>query len=306
MGLKVPKVLLANIEIELDCKILSYIILGSGEHNINYLLKSSKGPFVLRIYANTQFDNALKEYKILKKLDGKFSPKVLYLDMSKRFIKQNYMIQEFIEGKTLQKFDKKSIVKAANLLKEVHKIVDLRTKRSWKNLITFWTENNILKNSKFLGDTFNEEIKSLHSKVIQKLTEIIPLVSKYERTSLTHDDIVPENFIEKKNGELVLIDWELACFDYFFFDFGSILAESNLSKDLEDLFLKTYGFGRDSSEKKIIKAVNCSRILSLIGWLIERIALNMQGKRSFALEDINKYKRKLKKELVHLETLLSK
>lgn len=57
--------LIKKIESELNCKIESHNTLGNGEHNVNFLLDTNKGKFVLRIYANTQFDNSEKEFKIL-------------------------------------------------------------------------------------------------------------------------------------------------------------------------------------------------------------------------------------------------
>lgn len=306
MEIKITQKLLNHIGEELDCKITNHEILGSGEHNINYILKSNKGKFVLRIYANTQFENADKEFKIMKKLDGRFTARVFYLDTSKEYLEQDYMIQEFIEGKTLINFDRTNIVKVAKLLKEIHKIKDLRKDRFWKNPISYWTKNNLLNNSKFISEEFSLEMKVLYEEVLQRLEEIKPFIKKYKRNSLMHDDPIPANFIEKKNGELILVDWELAGFDYFFFDFGCIIAESRINKELEQIFLEAYGFGINPNEKKVVDAICISRILSLIGWLIERIALSKQGKSSFALQDNDKYEKMLKEELKHIQMLLKK
>lgn len=306
MKIKITQKLLNHIEKELDCIIINHEIIGNGEHNINYILESNKGKFVLRIYANTQFKNADKEFKIMKKLDERFAARVFYLDTSKKYLEQDYMIQEFIQGKTLKNFDKTNIVKVAKLLKKIHKIKDSKKDRVWKNPISDWTKNNLLNNSKSISEEFGFEMKELYDDVLQRLEDIKPFIKKYKRNSLMHDDPIPTNFIEKENGELILVDWELAGFDYFFFDFGCVIAESNISEELEQLFLETYGFGINPEEKKVIDAICISRILSLIGWYIERIALSKQGKSSFALQDNNKYEKLLKEELKHIHKLLKK
>lgn len=305
MEIKVTQKLLDHIGRELGYDIKKCEILGHGEHNMNYVLKTDKENFVLRIYANTQFDNSKKEFEIMKRLNGKFSPKALYLDTSKEFIAQDYMIQKFIAGKILKEFNKNNISKVASLLKEIHKIKNIKKDREWKKPIGDWTKNNLLENSKFLGKEFNKEIENLYHEVLNRLEKIRPFVEKYKRTSLTHDDPIPENFMEKDNGELVLIDWELATFDYYFLDFGAVIAESHIDKELEKIFLESYGFGLNEVEKKIVDVVKINRILSLIGWLIERIATCKQGKELCAFQDKKKYDKKLKEELKHIRLLLN-
>jgi len=63
MKIKITKKLLSHLEKELKCDIEKYETIGHGEHNMNYVLKTDKGKFVLRIYANTQFDNSKKNLK---------------------------------------------------------------------------------------------------------------------------------------------------------------------------------------------------------------------------------------------------
>ena len=303
--IKITSKLTKSIESQLDCRILSHKPLGNGEHNVNFLLDTTKGNFVLRIYANVQFDNSEKEYKILKKLNGKYAPKVYYFDNSKSNFKYDYMIQEFIDGITLKKFSDNDLKNVAKIMKEIHQIKDLTKNREWKEPIGSWSKKNILQNSKYLGDEFHNEMKQLYSKVLKELEQIKSLIEKYDRVHLIHDDIIPENTIKTKEGNLVLIDWELATFEYFFFDFGCMIAENHLTKKQEEVFLKEYNFGLKPNEKKIVHAIKINRILSLISWLIERIASIKQGKKIFVGENISKYQNRLKKEIEHIYELLS-
>ena len=69
--------------------------------------------------------------------------------------------------------------------------------------------------------------------------------------------------------------------------------------------MKEYNFGLKPNEKKIVHAIKINRILSLISWLIERIASIKQGKKIFVGENISKYQNRLKKEIEHIYELLS-
>ena len=304
MKIEITQDLLDHIGKKLNCNIANYKILGHGEHNVNYTLETEIGKFVLRIYANNQLNTSKNEFEIMKNLNGRFSPKVFCLDTSKIFIAQHYMIQEFIEGKTLEKFDENNIRKVANLLKEVHKIKDSKKDRAWKFLISEWTKNNLLENSKFLDKNIHIRIKELYDEVLKKLEKIKPFMERYTRTSLTHDDTVPANFIEKNNGELILVDWELATFDYHLFDFGGVIAESHLSDKLEKIFLESYGFGLKKGERIIVQTIKINRILSLIGWLVERIAMIKQGVEVSVFDDNTNYEKRLEEELRYIRKLI--
>ena len=215
------------------------------------------------------------------------------------------MIQEFIDGITLQKFSENDLKKVSRIMKDIHQIKDLTRKREWKEPVGSWSKKNILQNSKYLGDEFHNEMKQLYSKVLKELEQIKSLISKYDRIHLIHDDIIPENTIKTKEGKLILIDWELATFEYFFFEFGCMIAENHLTKRQEEIFLKEYGFGLKPNEKKIVHAIKINRILSLISWLIERIASIKQGKQMFVGENLSKYKNRLENEIKHIHALLS-
>ncbi|MBU1199706.1 MAG: aminoglycoside phosphotransferase family protein [Nanoarchaeota archaeon] len=304
--IEITSKLIRKIELQLDCRISSYKTLGQGEHNVNFLLNTTKGNLVLRIYANTQFDNSKKEYFVLRKLKGQYAPRVYFFDNSKTDFKYDYMIQEFIEGVTLNKFSSNDLKQVAKILKEIHQIKDLRKKRDWKEPIGSWSRQNILQNSKYLGDEFHNNMKKIYTKVLNELEKVKPSIEKYERVHLIHDDVIPENIIKTKKGDLILVDWELATFDYFFFEFGCVIAENHLTKNQEDIFLEEYGFGIKQNEKKIIHAIKINRILSLISWLIQRIVSIKQGKQIFVGENVVKYKNRLEKEIIHIEQLLSK
>lgn len=302
---KITSELLNKLELKLDFKIFSYESLGDGNHNINFVLKTSKGNFVLRIYANSQFNNSLKEFKILKKLDGFHAPKVYFFDDSKNVLEFDYLIQEFIEGSVLKNFSESDFKEVVRILKDINKIKDVNELKNSKESIGFWTKNNLLKNSELLGFEFNSEMKKIYSKVIVKFKESDSLISKYEPIHLIHNDLIPSNIIRKPNGDLVFIDWEFANFNYFFSDLAIFIVGNLLSKKDELLVLKEYGFGLSSDEKKLILREKLKASLVNIAWLIERISSFKQGKQLIHKSDsVEKYQNSLEKNLNYINSLL--
>ena len=300
--MKIPKELIKNIESKLNCKITSHKVLGSGAHNLNYLLETDKGKFVLRIYANLQFDNCEKEDAILEKLDGQFAPKALLSDTAKKFIEYNYMIQEFIEGQPIKELSDDLIIKIADLMKKVHSITD-ESKDRTPQIISDWCKKNLLETSKKMGGAFNKAMIDLHDQVKARVDKIKPLLKKYKRIHLIHDDPVLENFLVQ-DGNIVLIDWELATYNYFFLDLGTFIAENHITKEHEEKFLKAYGFGQTEEERKIIEIAKLYRILASISWLIERICLIKEGKQKHVGADLEKHEKHLKKEIACINELL--
>lgn len=67
--------LLANIQSQLGTKVTGQTVIGHGAHNQNCLLETSQGKLLLRVYANTQFKNAEKEYDVLRTIDGFLGPR---------------------------------------------------------------------------------------------------------------------------------------------------------------------------------------------------------------------------------------
>ncbi|MBD3304285.1 phosphotransferase [Candidatus Woesearchaeota archaeon] len=300
--MKIPEELLNHVELKLNCKIKSCKEIGSGEHNLNYALETGKGKYVLRIYANLQFDNAEKEYKILKKLKGSLAPKAVFLDTSKEIIEYNYMIQEFIEGTPLKKLSEEHTDKIAGILKKVHAITD-ETKERPAQIISDWCRKNMLETSKKIGNEFNKEMTELHDQVKSRVDKIMPLLEKYKRTHLIHDDPVLENFLVQDN-HVFLIDWELANYNYFFLDLGTFIAENRIKKEHEEKFLKAYGFGQTREERKIIEIAKLYRILGSISWRIERICLIKEGKHKHVGAEAQEHEKQMKKEIDYLKKIL--
>ncbi|MBD3247123.1 hypothetical protein GF378_00700, partial [Candidatus Pacearchaeota archaeon] len=79
--MKISKKQAKQICEKLNAMFKKIYLLGKGCHNENFILSTDKGKYVVRIKINKS-DRILQEYKFLKKLKGKFGPKVYFLDSS--------------------------------------------------------------------------------------------------------------------------------------------------------------------------------------------------------------------------------
>ena len=69
-----------------------------------------------------------------------------------------------------------------------------------------------------------------------------------------HNDIVPENILLAKSGQVYLIDWEYAGMNHHFWDLASYCIENNLNQEEETEFLTMYlkRAVNDDDQQKII------------------------------------------------------
>ena len=156
-----------------------------------WLIESTLGKFVLKKAKNVEVDIYITFFK--NKIQGvpKFIAKI-------NDDETTYIVIEYIEGKTLCKCDRESLLKSLDALISIQE--------------TYWNDskhNNI-------GYTFE---KSMQSRINRGLyladieienayDEFLSLYSKLPRT-LCHDDLLPFNLIVSDNSASI-IDWEYA------------------------------------------------------------------------------------------------
>jgi aminoglycoside phosphotransferase (APT) family kinase protein len=109
-----------------DEKLIEIEKLGRGESNINFLIKTSNNKYLMRFDIVNDIQRFKNEYKILKKIEYlNISQKPILIDVSKKHFKDSFMILSYIEGKSLDKLDKKVYSpyynKLAKKLAKLHK-----------------------------------------------------------------------------------------------------------------------------------------------------------------------------------------
>jgi len=216
-------------------KVISIKKLSRGESNTNYLIKTDKSKYVIRFdILNKTCSEFKQEFLILKKIEKlNLGSKPLFLDVSKKYFKENFMILSYLNGISLDKLSKKkynsNLNKIATLLGNLHNTkLDFKNKYfSFKKLVM---ENriNIKKIKKQVNKNGNLfqlcDTYSKHLKI---------LIKDYKpKLKFCHGDVCLPNILINK-GEFFLIDWESA---------------GNLDPALE-LSLHFYEFNYSSSQK---------------------------------------------------------
>ncbi len=290
-----------HIQRQLGTEVSGHSVIGHGAHNQNYLLETGRGRLLLRVYANTQFKNAAKEYEVLKTIDGFLGPRAFYLDTSRSLMEYDYMVLEYIEGTMLTEFDDASIMEISGSLKKLHGVKG--PKGIGLSPVSDWTRNNLEVNSARLGEELHSDVMALWRRLMALYSQIEPHLAGYGSNSLIHDDPILGNFIQTGDG-IKFIDWELAHYNYFFMELGGFIEENGLTRQQERTFLNAYGFGSIPIESKILAFSKAYRVAAIIGWYIERVASLRDGVEVFIAADQAEYEKNLASEMKHLERLL--
>ncbi len=239
-------------------KILEIEKLGRGESNINFLIKTSKKKYLMRFDIVNDSKRFKHEYKILKKIEPlNISQKPLLIDTSRKNFKESFMILSYLEGKSLDKLNKKIYSPHYNKLaikfSKLHKL-----KLNFTNK-TYSFEKRLSRTKKIIKD-LRDDVKSFPEKEsLLQLIEIykdnlnIQLKKFKQKLSFCHGDVCLGNVLFR-NKEFFLIDWELAGdldpaieLSYHFYEF-------HYTKKQKENFLKKYLEERE--DKTLLKRMN--------------------------------------------------
>jgi aminoglycoside phosphotransferase (APT) family kinase protein len=293
--MKLSSSLKSYLSERLSDEVLSIKELAHGAHNVNYTINCKNKKYLLRVYVSPQFDNIDKEYKVLKLLNGNSAPKVFFKDKSKKHINYNYLVEEFIEGKVKDKFSPKLLKLAAECLKKIHSIK--RSTNEKVKPISDWTIKTLKKNDP--SPHLSQDWSNIFSNACETVTKL--LKSRSLKFSLLHDDPIAKNFIITRD-DLILVDWEFVTYGDFVEDLAVMIVEDRLSKEHEQIFLESYGFGIKQTEYKIVLGHKIRRTLACIAWRAERINMMDKGYKHKA-ETIDNHIHHLRKEVEYLKSL---
>lgn len=221
---KIKKLLSDNEEI------VSVSRLG-GMTNSNYLVETTEKKYIVKFFGKgtDKLINRINEKNNLEELRD------LGLDVENYIfdIKAGIKVNEYIEDAIT--FDanylKSKSKEVADILKKVH--------GSGKELNSeFKIFDEIIKYEALIeGDIKYPYYNKIREKVFS-LKDDLKELGKDKRSC--HTDLVPENFIEDKNGRVYLIDWEYAAMNDPMWDIAALFLESSFKKSEEGEFLKYY------------------------------------------------------------------
>ncbi|RXK14086.1 choline kinase [Halarcobacter mediterraneus] len=198
------------------------LLKNQGFCNINYLLKTSKNKYLIRVFKNEDTVNISREFefKIQKKAFKKgIAGKPLFLDNNKTF-----MVCEYLKGKhkySLSNIELKNLVKTINKLHSI-------------NINSI--ELDLSKELKKYTHLSNKKAKK---SILNIKNEIKKLKTYKKQLVCSHHDLNPKNIIFEKR-KIKFIDWEYSSISDCFFDLATICYEFDLNKKQEKILLKTY------------------------------------------------------------------
>ena len=260
-----------------------------GMTNNNYLVETTNRKFIVKFFGKgtDKLINRIAEKNNLEKLRD------LELDVENYIfdINEGIKVNEYIENATT--FDA-HYIKTKN--KEVAEILQ-KVHGSGKELEG---EFKIFDEIKKYEDLIQGEIKyAYYDKIRDK---VFGLQSHLEEIGIDrkscHIDLVPENFIEDKNGRVYLIDWEYSSMNDPMWDLAALFIESNYRKSEEGDFFKYY-----YSEKTpvSIAKIMIYKILQDFLWSLWTIYKEEQG-ADFGSYGQDRYNRCLKNLKEYLES----
>lgn len=248
-----------------------YTFLAKGNHNINYLLHTDKGKFVLRIENNLQFKNLKKEYLLLLKLKPNLAPKVFFFDNSHKILPTDYLLEEFIAGKHPQKITEDFLISMAQWFKNLHKTtkntsrafyLDSALKPYYKNYLRY--EHHIK----------NKELREKLATNLEKAKQVCIkerfLFKNEKKISLLHNDSSRENIFYRKHS-IQLIDWEFASYGFPQRELVYFIDAYDLNEKQTKLFLKTYSYPKSSFAQKRLQMYFILHLCSSIGYSLWRL-----------------------------------
>lgn len=261
--------------------IKSFCILKNGEgHNnknifIRYFFINGKKEDIIFRYNNNSTDQQkiVYEYKKLKFLNGRFSPKPYYIsDKSKNFFKKNILVLEYLDKPTIKPnlFSKKEIRLLAKTLAALHKIIfnKFSINSEFPPLGRGNLKNLLIQRMRVLENFFIDSNIHFKNRILTLFyltrNELVPRIDKLrtKRFSFIHGDL-RDHFI-KKGNKFYLIDWEASGSGDAAEDMAHFLYFSKLPKLLKKYFIKQYlnfRFRYRNRDKEILERIKIYIIL---------------------------------------------
>ncbi len=296
--------MIKKTDIERICKrlgvdLVSFSFLAKGEHNSNYLIETNKSKLVLRVENNKQFNNLKKEYDFLMRAKIGLGPKVLLFDKSYKILQNDYLVEEFVEGRhPSNEYPTDDFVRVmANWFRKLHSIKRKSSSYFLMSKVRPYY-NNYLKYKDNIKDIELKRKLELYIdnglKILKKNNDIFVNRKTF---SLLHNDSSSENIFYKK-GYVRLIDWEFVDYGLPERELVYFIDSYKLTKKQISLFFKTYGYPDNKKSRMMLQMTYLMLLFSSIGYSLWNLDILNKNKSS------NKEKSKRMTRLIRDITLL--
>lgn len=240
--------------------------------NTVYVLFTTKGKFILKVFETSDPGFINYQVNIINYLEKKKIPVAKIMKTKKKenlviYKKKRILIQEFVEGKELQKLND-------NLVVEMGKILGKMTKELMKVRLTgkyVWVKDHEFKKIEY----GSRKIKNFNFNKAEKeyLKEAMTLKRKKLRRGVIHGDACEANLLVRNNKLKAIIDWDDAHEDYIVLEvavfFPHLLVSSKGIREKEvKVFMKEYQkiLKLNKEEEKALFYFIKYRYLGAIAW----------------------------------------
>jgi Ser/Thr protein kinase RdoA (MazF antagonist) len=242
--------------------------------NTVYELKTTKGKFLLKIFEKS--DPGFINYQI-KVIDCLTKYKVPVAGILKAndkkelmiYNKKRMLVQEFVEGKTQEKYNGrllKDIARNFGLMSKALLNLKIQDKSKWKKDYQFKPYGKI----KIKDFTFSMHASKLSGR-LRSLNR-----SKLKR-SITHGDFHGANLVVRDNKLKAIIDFDDSHEDYVSYEIAvfmidPFIAEKSFDKNLAKIFFKEYQshVKLNEEEKRAIYYFVKHRLLGIMAWIDQK------------------------------------
>jgi len=194
-----------------------------GVVNINYILKTNKGKYILRELGKNKKLKELKfELKYLIYLKHKNFPYKIPAPIKNKkgnsFTKRGnsiFWVYEFIEGRDIKRFGCSELKECAKMMALYHKLIE-KSNLDNRNSYSNFAQEEILEEIKYFQRKIENPPKNKKDRIfLEESSKLIPLLNrlnirKYSKLKKypLHRDINPENTLWKNKKLIGIIDFE--------------------------------------------------------------------------------------------------
>jgi aminoglycoside phosphotransferase (APT) family kinase protein len=234
---------------------IKFELLGHGEYNLNYSfihpITKQKLVFRLNMGSQMHLSNQIEyEAQALKLLEAsEHTPKVYYVDGSKKILPYGILVMEFLEGRALHY--ENDLRAAAECLAHIHslKIADKQLLIQPKNPLKAMYEECVQMSSVYFNwERADKDVISITQRLLKKAEKLIPM-DAIPGNHVINTELNSSNFIiNDKLKKNYLIDWEKPLLGEVEQDLGHFLAPTTtfwktdtiLSRDKMYEFINIY------------------------------------------------------------------
>ncbi len=257
-----------------------------------FVIQSNKIKIVLKKAID---QNEINSYKLLEYYENRIVPKIYFIEKEEDNI---WIAMEYIDEKT-SPLDKSSVELLVKKLANIHSFFGNNDKGL--SNIKQWEKREDGEIDKLLDNDLTQH----YINTIKKSQKILG----NSRTTFTHGDLIPLNFVVSYDGDVKVIDWETGRNGPYILDLGRLLGDFNktipwINEAWENDIIKIY---YDSINQEIFKLTyerflleyECAKLNNYLGIVSAHKTRNWDKTKWYKL-NLNQ----LIKSIEKLETLL--